>query len=232
MILLPAASLWSQVDSTVDATGDGQLLRIVPVPAVRTAAIARMLTPPPVSGQSYPTSPTSEERSNYLRAWSGLHQRVHRQRFGLGDRPSGERCELFRMSDCWRWTKPRRACTWFLNYAPGFTFYQRESSLNEADQNASIDLQYRLSPHVTFSARDGFQKTSNVFNQPDLGIGRCGFRGCASAKFFRDCADCGSLSAILEMSASHSNLRQRNGRSQRNVFQSALSEPGPGSRPV
>ena len=53
-------------------------------------------------------------------------------------------------------------------YAPGFTFYQRESALNETDQNASIDLQYRLSPHVTVSARDGFQKSSSVFNQPDL----------------------------------------------------------------
>ena len=56
-----------------------------------------------------------------------------------------------------------------LTYAPGFTFYQRESSLNQADQNASINFQYRLSPHVTFSARDGFQKSSSVFNQPDLG---------------------------------------------------------------
>jgi hypothetical protein len=55
-----------------------------------------------------------------------------------------------------------------LTYAPGFTFYQRESSLNEEDQNASINFEYRLSPHVTFSARDGFQKSSNVFNQPDL----------------------------------------------------------------
>ena len=27
-----------------------------------------MKTPPPVSGQSYPTQVTSEERSNYLRA--------------------------------------------------------------------------------------------------------------------------------------------------------------------
>ena len=43
-------------------------------------------------------------------------------------------------------------------YAPGYTFYQRESLLNETDQNASFDLQYRASPHVTFSARDGFQK--------------------------------------------------------------------------
>jgi hypothetical protein len=53
-------------------------------------------------------------------------------------------------------------------YAPGFTFYQRESALNEQDQNASINLQYRLSPHVTLSARDGFLKSSNVLNQPDL----------------------------------------------------------------
>jgi hypothetical protein len=31
-----------------------------------------------------------------------------------------------------------------------------------------MDLQYRLSPHVTASFRDSFQKSSNVFNQPDL----------------------------------------------------------------
>ena len=58
---------------------------------------------------------------------------------------------------------------WTLNYAPGFTFYQRTSARNEQDQNASINFQYRLSPHVTFSAVDTFQKSSNVFNQPDLG---------------------------------------------------------------
>jgi hypothetical protein len=56
-----------------------------------------------------------------------------------------------------------------MTYAPGFTFYQKTSARNETDQNASINLQYRLSPHVTFSARDGFQKSSNIFNQPDLG---------------------------------------------------------------
>jgi hypothetical protein len=58
-----------------------------------------------------------------------------------------------------------------LTYAPGFTFYQKTSARNETDQNASINLQYRLSPHVTFSARDSFQKSSNIFNQPDLGSG-------------------------------------------------------------
>ncbi len=44
--------------------------------------------------------------------------------------------------------------------------------MNAADQLASIQFEYRLNPHVTFSVRDGFQKTSNVFNQPlDLASG-------------------------------------------------------------
>src|ERR1022692_1387150 len=57
--LLPAAHLWSQVDNP----------RIEPVPALVGPGNPNdpMLIPPPVSGQSYPTSPTSAERSNYLR---------------------------------------------------------------------------------------------------------------------------------------------------------------------
>ena len=55
---------------------------------------------------------------------------------------------------------------WVLNYAPGFTFYQKTSSLNQADQNLGVNLSYRLSPHVTLNVRDSFQKTSNVLNQP------------------------------------------------------------------
>jgi len=55
-----------------------------------------------------------------------------------------------------------------LDYAPGFTFYQHTTSRNEADHTASIDFHYRMSPHVTLSARDGMLKSSNVFNQPNL----------------------------------------------------------------
>ena len=43
-----------------------------------------------------------------------------------------------------------------LNYAPGFTFYQRTSSRNEQDQNVSFNLHYRLSPHVTFLRKTDF----------------------------------------------------------------------------
>jgi hypothetical protein len=60
---------------------------------------------------------------------------------------------------------------WVLSYAPGFTFYQRTSARSEADHNLGFELEYRLSPHVTASFHETFQKSSNVFNHPDLGIG-------------------------------------------------------------
>jgi|HubBroStandDraft_5_1064220.scaffolds.fasta_scaffold02562_2 hypothetical protein len=164
LVLLAAAPVWSQDDQ-----------RTVPVPAA-TGPISDtsandhadlMLTPPPVSGQSYPIAFTSEERSNYLRGGVTFSAAYSDNVLAA--------TESNRVSDVsysvWPTialdeTTPRAHLV--LTYAPGFTFYQRESSLNEADENASINFQYRLSPHVTFSARDGFQKSSNVFNQPDL----------------------------------------------------------------
>jgi len=56
---------------------------------------------------------------------------------------------------------------WVFNYSPGFTFYQKTSALNQANQNLGVNLSYRLSPHVTLSLRDSFLKTSNVLNQPN-----------------------------------------------------------------
>jgi hypothetical protein len=56
---------------------------------------------------------------------------------------------------------------WVLNYSPGFTFYQSVSARNQSDQNVALDFRYRLSPHLTASLGDSFQKTSNIFNQPN-----------------------------------------------------------------
>jgi hypothetical protein len=121
-----------------------------------------------VSGLTYPTTVTSEERSNYLR--TGLSFTSAYTDNALGTTVSGHP-----VSDVSYSVTPMLALDettprmhWVLSYTPGFTFYQRTSSRNEADQNASLSFQYRLSPHVTFSATDGFQKSSSVFNQPDL----------------------------------------------------------------
>src|SRR5580693_2378899 len=167
MVLLAAAPVWSQE----------QQQRTVPVPAV-TGPISdalisndngtdRMLTPPLVSGQSYPTAPTSEERSNYLRGGLAFTSAYTDNALGSvsGQPVSDVSYSVAPFIELDESTPRLHVIT---TYAPGFTFYQRNSARNESDQNASIDLKYRLSPHVTFSARDGFQKSSNVFNQPDL----------------------------------------------------------------
>ena len=54
-----------------------------------------------------------------------------------------------------------------LLYAPGFTFYQRTSSRNQANQNLAFDVKYRLSPHVTLNFKESFLRTSNYLNQFD-----------------------------------------------------------------
>jgi hypothetical protein len=159
LVLLAAAPLWSQVDNTPAQPGS-----VVTNP---DSTDARMLTPPPVSGQSYPTSPASEDRSNYLRGGLAFTSAYTDNAVGaVNGHPVSDVSYSVAPSLALDETMPRMHLV--ATYAPGFTFYQRESSLNEADQNASLNFQYRLSPHVTFSARDGFQKSSSVFNQADF----------------------------------------------------------------
>jgi hypothetical protein len=164
LVLLAAAQLWSQEDQrplpAPAATG--------PINDVTTNDDAdRMQTPPPVSGQSYPTSVTSQERSNYLRGGLAFIGAYTDNAVGpVNGHPVSD--VSYSVAPFVTLDETTSRLHLGLTYAPGFTFYQRESSLNEEDQNASINLQYRLSPHVTFSARDGFQKSSSVFNQPDL----------------------------------------------------------------
>jgi len=172
-LLLASVPAWSQDEQ-----------RPVPVPAATGPASnasadsdastsvddssGRMLTPPPVSGQSYPIILTSQERSNYLRGGLAFTSAYTDNAVGPVDgHPVSDVSYSVWPTIALDETTARSHLV--LTYAPGFTFYQRESQLNQADQNASINFQYRLSPHVTFSARDGFQKSSSVFNQPDLG---------------------------------------------------------------
>jgi hypothetical protein len=163
-LLLGAASapLWSQVDNPptqpVAAYGTG---------SGTDNSDSRMLTPPPVSGQSYPTSGTARERSNYVRAGLAFTSAYTDNAVGsLNGKPVSD--ISYSVAPFIGLDETTSRLHLITTYAPGFTFYQKTSSRNEADQNVSLDLQYRLSPHVTFSARDGFQKSSSVFNQPDL----------------------------------------------------------------
>jgi hypothetical protein len=128
----------------------------------------RMVTPPPVSGQSYPTASASQERSNYLRGGVLFTSAYSDNAVGPVN-GHAESDVSYSVAPTLAIDETTSRTHFVMTYAPGFTFYQRFSARNETDQNAAIDFQYRLSPHVTFAAHDGFQKSSSVFNQPDLG---------------------------------------------------------------
>jgi hypothetical protein len=167
LMSFPAASLWSQVDDTPKPAANNNSAGSVD----ENLNSDPMPTPPPVSGQSYPVVPTSQERSNFLRGGVTFMTAYSDNVLGSTGPNSAPVSDV--SYSIWPTVTLDETTTrlrWILNYAPGFTFYQRLSSRNEQDQNASINFQYRLSPHVTFSATDSFQKSSNVFNQPDLGL--------------------------------------------------------------
>jgi hypothetical protein len=127
----------------------------------------RMLTPPVVSGQAYPVAGVAEERSNFVSGGVAFTTAYSNNVLGS---TSGNPVSDVSYS-VWPTLAINQTTSrfhWGANYAPGFTFYQQTSSRNQSDQNATLDFQARLSPHVTVAARDGFQKSSNFFNQPDL----------------------------------------------------------------
>ena len=126
----------------------------------------RMVTPPPVSGQAYPVMLASESRSNYVRAGLSFTGAYTDNVLGTvpSSRPISDESYSMEPMIALDETKPR--LHYLLTYAPGFTFYQHSSSRNEADHNASIEFEYRLSPHITLSALDSFQKSSDMFSQP------------------------------------------------------------------
>ena len=192
----------------------------------------RMVTPPPVSGQAYPVMLTSEGRSNYLQLGLVFTGAYSDNVLGsaAGGKPVSDQSYSIGPMISLDETTPRMHTV--LSYAPGFTFYQHTSSRNEADHNASIEFEYRLSPHVTFSATDSFQKSSNVFNQPARSFRGSGFRRGSRSEFLDHCSNCGSAQQFRQCWTELSVRIERHDRGERKFFKSALSKSGPSARSV
>jgi hypothetical protein len=126
-----------------------------------------MQTPPPVSGAAYSTTPISEVRSNYVRGGMTFETAYSDNILGgTTSHPLSDVSYSIWPTVALDESTPR--LHWVFFYGPGVTLYQHTSSEDQADQNLNVDFQYRLSPHVTLSLRDSFQKASSFFNQPDL----------------------------------------------------------------
>jgi len=120
--------------------------QVVPAATGGTPAVDEetpMQTPPPVSGEPFPTLSTSETRSNYLRGGLSFETAYDDNEVPYGTtHPIGDVMYSVRPTITIDLTRPRFHQT--LTYNPGFTFYQRTSGYNESDQNASFNLQSRL----------------------------------------------------------------------------------------
>lgn len=173
LLVLSAMPLWSQVSDT-SASELGVLSQ--------GSSDDQMKTPPPVSGQSYPTQVTSEERSNYLRGGLAFTTAYTDNALGsVGGKPVSD--ISYSVGPTLALDETRSRLHFVLTYAPGFTFYQRISSRDQQDQNVSFILQYRLSPHVSLVAQDGFLKTSNVLNQQNFSPAEAVFGGAQQPNF-------------------------------------------------
>src|SRR5271165_2594500 len=114
-LLLLTAPAWSQADKSTQ-----------PLPAFGMDDSAditddRMLTPPPVSGQTYPTAPAAQERSNYLRGGVTLTTAHTDNAVGsLSGQPISDMSYSVGPTVALDETTPRLHA--ILTYAPGFTF--------------------------------------------------------------------------------------------------------------
>jgi hypothetical protein len=128
-----------------------------------------MATPAPVSGEGYSMGFTSETRSNYLRG--GLvFSTAYQSDVTTGSNGQPISDVSYTISPTISLDQTRSRLHWVFTYSPGYTIYQKTSSLNQANQSLGVSLTYRLSPHVTLSLRDTFQQTSSVLNQPNTDL--------------------------------------------------------------
>src|SRR5438270_13945582 len=119
-----------------------------------------MVSPPPVSAHGYPSIVRSQIRSNYLAAGFVFHTAYNDNVLtGNGGTPASDSIYTIAPTIAFNKTTERQHLT--LSYSPGFTFYQHTSTLNAANHNATVDLEYRLSEHTTISLGDSFQKSTN-----------------------------------------------------------------------
>lgn len=122
-----------------------------------------MLTPPPVSVDTYPKEFASEVRSNYLRLGATFSAGYIDNLYpGTGSAALAEKFFSIRPTIAFDATSYRQQSS--LLYTPGFTFYQPTSSLNETDQNLIFNYRFRLTPHGVIEANDVFQQGAGSFN--------------------------------------------------------------------
>jgi hypothetical protein len=153
LMLFAAVSAWAQVEPSASggsSTADDT---------------EQMMTPPPVSGQAYPTEVGAEEQSNYLRGGLVFNASYVDNLYAGSATTASEKIYTILPTISYDQVLPRQHIS--LIYSPGFTFYEPSSVLNEVDQDLNASYQYRLTPHIKLSGMDAFQRSSTAYGLGD-----------------------------------------------------------------
>ncbi len=152
LLLCVALRAWSQVEPSAEG-GETELTD------------DHMMVPAPVSGVGYPVAGTSEIRSNYLSAGVDFMAAYVDNVFAGGSiQPVSAETFTILPSVALSQTMPRQRRS--ISYGAGFTFYHPTSELNDAEQNANLSYDYRVSPRIMFSVHDGFVQATSALAQP------------------------------------------------------------------
>ena len=138
-------------------------------PGAAAGGGTQMQTPPMISGESYSTEVESEERSNYLSGGINFQAAYNDNVLGFstGKPVSDVSYSIFPFISLNQSTARQRRV---FSYSPGFIFYHPTIALNEATQNVTGSYRYRLTPHITVSASESFQKSSSAFSQSESAL--------------------------------------------------------------
>lgn len=138
-----------------------------------------MMTPPPVSGQSYRIETGLQERENYIRGGIGVGGGYVDNLYpGSTASATGQVSEkLISLQPTIEFdTRSARLHT-SAAYNPTFIFYQPTSGLNEADHSGIFNFAYQFSPRFNVDVSDTLLRTSSGFSQ----IGTGGISGSPQA---------------------------------------------------
>lgn len=135
------------------------------------ASSESMVKPAPVSDRSYSTEVgMAGRKENFLSAGvSGSFGYIDNLYPGSGTNTISEKLYSILPTIAVDSSTDRQHIS--ASYSPGFIFYQPSSGLNEVDQNATVQFQYRFTPRANMSVNEALQRSSTGFSQAGLGTG-------------------------------------------------------------
>lgn len=125
---------------------------------------SEMMIPPPVSNEAYVTVVGTEERSNYLRLGMTVSGGYIRNLYP-GTVGSNINEATYLLQPLIEFDRTGTRLHSVISYSPSFGWYQVPKVVNTTDQDATANVQLRLSPHVSLLVDENFRKMSTAFGQ-------------------------------------------------------------------